>query len=69
MPSILAGDPGLELGLMGDVKTTLEALLPMLKPKKNDKHLKNACENTGNTRIARSHAEGIRDCTLSRPNM
>ena len=30
----------LELGLMGDVKTTLEALLPMLKPKKNDKHLK-----------------------------
>lgn len=30
----------LEFGLMGDVKTTLEALLPMLKSKKNDKHLK-----------------------------
>jgi pyruvate dehydrogenase (quinone) len=33
----------LDLGLMGDVKTTLEALLPLLKPKKNDKHLK-ACQ-------------------------
>ena len=33
----------LEIGLMGDVKTTLEALLPMLKSKKNDKHLK-ACQ-------------------------
>src|SRR3984957_17525169 len=32
-----------ELGLMGDVKTTLEALLPLLRPKKNDKHLK-ACQ-------------------------
>ncbi len=32
----------LEVGLMGDVKTTLEALLPMLKSKKNDKHL-NTC--------------------------
>jgi pyruvate dehydrogenase (quinone) len=32
----------LELGLMGDVKATAEALLPMLKPKKSDKHLK-AC--------------------------
>ena len=31
-----------ELGLVGDVKTTLRALLPMLKSKKNDKHLK-AC--------------------------
>ena len=30
----------LDLGLMGDVKTTIEALLPLLKPKKNDKHLK-----------------------------
>src|SRR6202140_4488458 len=33
----------LDLGLMGDVKTTLEALLPMLQSKKNDKHLK-ACQ-------------------------
>ncbi len=31
-----------DLGLMGDVKTTVEALLPLLKSKKNDKHLK-AC--------------------------
>ena len=33
----------LECGLMGDVKATLESLLPLLKPKKNDKHLK-ACQ-------------------------
>jgi pyruvate dehydrogenase (quinone) len=33
----------LELGLMGDVKTTVKSLLPMLKSKKNDKHLK-ACK-------------------------
>jgi len=32
----------LDLGLVGDVKTTIEAVLPSLKPKKNDKHLK-AC--------------------------
>jgi pyruvate dehydrogenase (quinone) len=33
----------IELGLMGDVKTTAEALLPLLKPRKNDKHL-SACQ-------------------------
>ena len=33
----------LDLGLMGDVKSTLEAILPMLQSKKNDKHLK-ACQ-------------------------
>lgn len=33
----------LELRLMGDVKTTLETLLPLLKQEKNDKHLK-ACQ-------------------------
>jgi pyruvate dehydrogenase (quinone) len=33
----------LEFGLMGDVKTTLETLLPLIKQKKNDKHL-NACQ-------------------------
>jgi pyruvate dehydrogenase (quinone) len=32
----------LNLGLIGDVKSTLEALLPLLKTKKGDKHLK-AC--------------------------
>jgi pyruvate dehydrogenase (quinone) len=32
----------LELGLMGDVKVTLDELLPLLQQKKNDKHLK-AC--------------------------
>jgi pyruvate dehydrogenase (quinone) len=32
----------LDLGLVGDTKTTLQALLPLLKPKKSNKHLK-AC--------------------------
>jgi pyruvate dehydrogenase (quinone) len=32
----------LELGLVGDTNTTLQALLPLLRPKKSDKHLK-AC--------------------------
>src|SRR5215471_11868954 len=32
----------LELGLIGDAKETLSELLPLLKHKKNDKHLK-AC--------------------------
>ncbi len=32
----------LDLGLVGDVETTIEAVLPLLKTKKNDKHLK-AC--------------------------
>jgi pyruvate dehydrogenase (quinone) len=32
----------LDLGLMGDVKTTIHAVLPLLKSKKSDKHLK-AC--------------------------
>jgi pyruvate dehydrogenase (quinone) len=34
----------IELGLAGDTKTTLRALLPLLKGKKSDKHLK-ACTN------------------------
>jgi len=32
----------LDLGLVGDIKTTLDAILPLVKQKKNDKHLK-AC--------------------------
>ena len=39
----------LDLGLMGDVKTTLGALLPLLKPKKTDKHLKECLEKSRKT--------------------
>jgi pyruvate dehydrogenase (quinone) len=38
-----------DLGLMGDVKTTLEALLPLVRPKKNDKHLKACLKKTEET--------------------
>jgi pyruvate dehydrogenase (quinone) len=40
----------LEFGLVGDVKATAEALLPMLKPKKSDKHLKVCLEKYRETR-------------------
>jgi pyruvate dehydrogenase (quinone) len=40
----------LELGLVGDVKATAEALLPMLKPKKSEKHLKACLEKCRETR-------------------
>jgi pyruvate dehydrogenase (quinone) len=39
----------LELGLMGDVKATLAELLPLLKQKKNDKHLKACLEKSHET--------------------
>ncbi len=39
----------LELGLMGDVKATLEELLPLLRQKKNDKHLKACLEKSRET--------------------
>jgi pyruvate dehydrogenase (quinone) len=37
---------------MGDVKATLEELLPLLKPKKNDKHLKACLDRSRETRKA-----------------
>jgi Thiamine pyrophosphate-requiring enzymes [acetolactate synthase, pyruvate dehydrogenase (cytochrome), glyoxylate carboligase, phosphonopyruvate decarboxylase] len=40
----------LDLGLMGDVKATLEDLLPLLKQKKNDKHLAACLEKSRETR-------------------
>jgi pyruvate dehydrogenase (quinone) len=39
----------LDLGLMGDVKATLEGLLPLLKEKKNDKHLRACLDKTQET--------------------
>ena len=55
----------LELGLVGDVKATAEALLPMLKPKKSDKHLKACLEKYRETRKSLDrHAEGNKN---SRP--
>jgi pyruvate dehydrogenase (quinone) len=41
-PEHLGRRSKLELGLVGDVKTTIQAVLPLLKNKKSDKHLK-AC--------------------------
>lgn len=40
----------LELGLMGDTKETLRELLPLLKQKKNDKHLRACLEKERETR-------------------
>ena len=55
----------LELGLMGDVKATAEALLPMLKPKKSDKHLKACLEKHREThKSLERRAEGNKN---SRP--
>jgi pyruvate dehydrogenase (quinone) len=52
----------LELGLMGDVKSTLEALLPLVKPKKNDKHLKACREQACDTEKSLNRlAEGNKD--------
>jgi pyruvate dehydrogenase (quinone) len=39
----------LELGLMGDAKATLEAILPLVKQKKSDKHLKAYLEKSRET--------------------
>jgi pyruvate dehydrogenase (quinone) len=39
----------LELGLMGDAKATLEAILPLVKQKKSDKHLKACLEKSRET--------------------
>jgi len=49
----------LELGLMGDVKATIEAVLPLLKAKKGDKHLNACIEKYRETEKSLSrHAEG-----------
>jgi pyruvate dehydrogenase (quinone) len=41
-PEHLGRRSKLELGLVGDIATAVDALLPLLKPKKRDKHM-NAC--------------------------
>jgi pyruvate dehydrogenase (quinone) len=48
-PEHLGRRSKLDLGLMGDVKTTIEALLPLLKQKKGDKHLKACLEKHRDT--------------------
>jgi thiamine pyrophosphate-dependent acetolactate synthase large subunit-like protein len=45
----------LDMGLVGDVKSTIEALLPRLKPASNDSHLKNSLANYRKAR------EGLND--------
>jgi pyruvate dehydrogenase (quinone) len=58
----------LELGLMGDVKTTLKAVLPLLKPKRNDKHLKASLDkyDEAEKELGR-YAESKKDGALIRP--
>jgi pyruvate dehydrogenase (quinone) len=52
----------LDLGLMGDVKATLEALLPLVKPKKSEKHLKSCLEKSRDTeKSLNRHAEENKD--------
>jgi pyruvate dehydrogenase (quinone) len=52
----------LDFGLMGDVKATIEALLPLLKQKKNDKHLKACLQKYRETQKNLSrHADGNSD--------
>jgi pyruvate dehydrogenase (quinone) len=41
-PDALGNRCALELGLLGDVKTTLSAMLPLLKKKEDDSHLQDA---------------------------
>src|ERR1700756_2969563 len=48
-PEHLGRRSKLDLGLTGDVKTTIEALLPLLKQKKGDKHLKACLEKHRDT--------------------
>jgi pyruvate dehydrogenase (quinone) len=45
----------LDLGLVGDIKTTLQGLLPLLRPKKSDKHLKACMKKYEDTERALEH--------------
>jgi pyruvate dehydrogenase (quinone) len=52
----------LELGLMGDVKATLDAIFPLLKPKKSNKHLKACLDKYRDTQKSLDqHAQRNRD--------
>jgi pyruvate dehydrogenase (quinone) len=58
----------LDLGLMGDVKATVEAVLPLLKPKKSDKHLKACLEKARETeKSLNRHAERNKDASPLAP--
>jgi pyruvate dehydrogenase (quinone) len=52
----------LDLALMGDVKATIEAVLPLLKTKKNDKHLRACVERSRDTeKSLNRHAQSRKD--------
>jgi pyruvate dehydrogenase (quinone) len=52
----------LDAGLMGDVKATIEALLPLLKQRKSDKHLKACLQKYRETlKTLSRHADGNGD--------
>jgi pyruvate dehydrogenase (quinone) len=55
----------LDAGLMGDVKATIEALLPLLKQKKSDKYLKECLRKYQQTQ--KSLSSNARETTHSQP--
>jgi len=58
----------LDLGLMGDIKATIQAVLPLLKNKKSDKHLKACVDKRRETeKSLSSFAEGRKDGELLHP--
>jgi thiamine pyrophosphate-dependent acetolactate synthase large subunit-like protein len=58
----------LELGLMGDVKETLRELLPLVKQKRNDKHLKACLERHRDTEKSLDRpSPGYKAFRFSRP--
>ncbi|MDE1994137.1 MAG: ubiquinone-dependent pyruvate dehydrogenase [Rhizobiaceae bacterium] len=61
-PEALGNRCPLDIGLIGDVKATLQALLPRLDEKSDDRHLNSAVENYGKAR------KGLDDLAESSPN-
>ncbi|SFP77819.1 Thiamine pyrophosphate enzyme, central domain [Mesorhizobium sp. NFR06] len=51
-PENLGRRTGIDLGLVGDVGATIEALLPLLKPAQDGKFLKTALEDYANAQGA-----------------
>ena len=50
LPEHLGRRAAIDLGVVGDVKATLQALLPLLKQKRNDAHLKKALQHYAKAR-------------------
>ena len=58
-PEHLGRRSKLDFGVVGDIRTTMDAILPLVKQKKNDKHLKACLEKRRETEnLLSRHAEG-----------